>query len=281
MVSQRAVWRTFLRDPGALLGFALVLLVLGLAVCADWLALHDPRHQQLLHAFSPPNQEYWLGADHLGRDIWSRLLFGARNTLGAALFVLLIVLLVSLVVGLLAGYCGGWVDNVLMRLADIFLAFPTLLLAVAVAGTLGPGLVNVTLALSLVWWAGYARLVRSIVLSVRIQPYIEATRSCGTHDWRILQNHILPNVLGPVIVFASLDFGAVILSIAGLNFLGLGVQPPYPEWGAMLNDARPFLQTESYLLVYPALAILLAVLGFNLLGDAIRDGLDPRYTSER
>lgn len=265
------------RDLGAWWGLLLVLGIVVGALSAEWLTAFDPHQQNLLEAFTLPNQMHWLGTDHLGRDIWSRLLFGARNTLGAALFVLGVVLVVATTIGLLAGYVGGWVDSLLMRLADLFLAFPTLLLAIAVAGTLGPGLRNVTLALALVWWAGYARLIRSVVLRVRHEAYIEATRACGAGNGRIVLRHILPNVIGPVIVVASLDFGAVILSIAGLNFLGLGVQPPHPEWGAMLNDARPFLQTEPYLLVAPALAIILTVLGFNLLGDALRDWLDPHH----
>ena len=246
------------RDLGAWWGLLLVLGVVVGSLSAEWLTAFDPHHQNLLEAFTLPNQVHWLGTDHLGRDIWSRLLFGARNTLGAALFVLGVVLVVATTIGLLAGYVGGWVDSLLMRLADLFLAFPTLLLAIAVAGTLGPGLRNVTLALALVWWAGYARLIRSVVLRVQHEAYIEATRACGAGNGRIVLRHILPNVIGPVIVVASLDFGAVILSIAGLNFLGLGVQPPHPEWGAMLNDARPFLQTEPYLLVAPALAIISA-----------------------
>lgn len=262
-------------DPGTVFGLILVFIILFLAGGANWLTTFDPHEQNLVNAFGLPGQPHMLGTDHLGRDIWSRILFGARNTLTSAFFVLLLVLSISSMVGVIAGYFGGRIDSILMRIVDIFLAFPTILLAVAIAGTLGPGLFNLTLALALVWWAGYARLIRSVVLQVRTQLYIEAARSCGVSDWRIMWKHILPNVAGPIMVFASIDFGAVILSIAGLNFLGLGVQPPDPEWGAMLNDARRFLQTEPYLLVAPAIAIMTTVLGFNLLGDGLRDWLDP------
>lgn len=263
------------RDPGTVFGLILVFVILLLAGGANWLTTFDPHEQNLVNAFSLPGQPHLLGTDHLGRDIWSRILFGARNTLTSAFFVLLLVLCISSVVGVIAGYFGGRIDFILMRIVDIFLAFPTILLAVAIAGTLGPGLFNLTLALALVWWAGYARLIRSVVLQVRTELYIEAARSCGVSDWGIMWRYILPNAAGPIMVFASIDFGAVILSIAGLNFLGLGVQPPDPEWGAMLNDARRFLQTEPYLLVAPAIAIMTTVLGFNLLGDGLRDWLDP------
>lgn len=262
-------------DPGTVFGLILVFVILLLAGGANWLTTFDPHEQNLVNAFSLPGLPHLLGTDHLGRDIWSRILFGARNTLTSAFFVLLLVLCISSVVGVIAGYFGGRIDFILMRIVDIFLAFPTILLAVAIAGTLGPGLFNLTLALALVWWAGYARLIRSVVLQVRTQLYIEAARSYGVSDWGIMWRYILPNVAGPIMVFASIDFGAVILSIAGLNFLGLGVQPPDPEWGAMLNDARRFLQTEPYLLVAPAIAIMTTVLGFNLLGDGLRDWLDP------
>ncbi|MEM7134035.1 MAG: nickel transporter permease [Chloroflexota bacterium] len=268
--------RQFFRDPSTIIGLLLVSVVLILAGGANWLTTFEPDKQNLVNAFSLPGPPHLLGTDHLGRDIWSRILFGARNTLMSSFFVLLLVLSISSVVGITAGYFGNKIDSILMRLVDIFLAFPTILLAVAIAGTLGPGLFNLTLTLALVWWAGYARLIRSVVLQVRTEPYIEAALSCGVSDWRIMWKHILPNVAGPIMVFASIDFGAVILSIAGLNFLGLGVQPPDPEWGAMLNDVRRFLQTEPYLLVAPAIAIMTTVLGFNLLGDGLRDWLDPQ-----
>lgn len=265
-----------LRDSGLLVGGAIIVFVVIATLCAPLLAPYDPTRQHLADAFSTPSTRYLLGTDHLGRDILSRLLFGGRATLGAASIVLAVVLLIASVVGMLAGYYGGWVDAVLMRVVDLLLAFPGLILAVAIVGTLGSGLVYLTLALAAVWWAGYARIIRGMVLAVRQKEYIVAARVLGLGTPHVLWHHIGRNIAGPLVVLASLDFGLIILSIAGLNFLGLGVQPPTPEWGAMLNDAQPFLQTDPQLLVYPAAAIVLAVLGCNLLGDGLRDWLDPQ-----
>jgi peptide/nickel transport system permease protein len=186
-----------------------------------------------------------------------------------------VVMTIALTVGGLSGYYGGWLDTAVMSLVDLLLAFPGLILAVAIAGTLGPSLINVMIAMAAVWWAGYARLVRGMVLSVRQKEYVEAARAVGAGDGRIMLNHIARNILGPFVVLATLDMGWIILGIAGLNFLGLGAQPPTPEWGAMLNDARPFLQSAPQILLYPGAAIVLVVLGFNLLGDGLRDILDP------
>lgn len=264
------------RDLGMRIGAVLAICIISLALLAPWIAPHPPNRQDLLAAFAPPSRTYLLGTDHLGRDILSRVLFGARTTLGTTALVLVVILTIALSVGLLAGFVGGWLDQVLMRIVDLVLAFPGLILAVAVAGTLGPGLLNVTIALALVWWAGYARLIRALVLQIREREYITAAVALGVPRWRILLRHILPNMLGPLVVVASLDIGAIVLSIAGLNFLGLGAQPPTAEWGAMLNSAQPFLQTEPQLLAAPAGAIIVTVLAFNLLGDGLRDWLDPQ-----
>jgi peptide/nickel transport system permease protein len=275
-ISRRRAPRRVLGDVSTLLGLLLVAGICGAALFAPLLAPHDPTRQYLEHAYSMPTSEFPFGADHLGRDILSRLLFGARTTLLNAGVTLLIALAVALTVGLVAGFYGGWVDAVCMRLVDLLLAFPGLILAVAVAGTLGPSLLNVMLALAVVWWAGYARIVRGLTLACREKEYVAAAEALGLPHWRIIWAHILPNIAGPVAVLASLDMGGIILSIAGLNFLGLGAQPPTPEWGAMLNDAQSHLQTDPQLVFYPAAAIFLAVLGFNLLGDGLRDALDPR-----
>ncbi|MCG8351357.1 MAG: ABC transporter permease [Chloroflexales bacterium] len=271
---RRVQW--FLRDPGALIGACIVIVIVAAALFAPLIAPYDPTRQHLADAFGAPSLRYPLGADHLGRDILSRLLYGARATLGAASLVLAAMLLIAISVGVAAGYYGGWLDTLLMRVVDVFLAFPGLLLAVAVAGTLGSGLLYVTLAMASVWWAGYARIVRSMVLANRSKEYIMAARVLGLRTLRIIVHHILRNIAGPLLVLASLDFGLIILSIAGLNFLGLGVQPPLPEWGTMLNDAQPFLQTDPQLVMYPAAAIFITVLGCNLLGDGLRDWLDPQ-----
>lgn len=195
--------------------------------------------------------------------------------LGTASVVLAVVTAIAFTVGTLSGYYGGWLDTTLMGLVDLLLAFPALILAVAIAGTLGPSLINVMIAMAAVWWAGYARLIRGLVLSVRQREYVEAARAIGASDRRIMSHHILRNILGPVVVLATLDMGWIILGISGLNFLGLGAQPPTPEWGAMLNDGRPFLQSAPQMMLYPGAAICLVVLGFNLLGDGLRDVLDP------
>jgi ABC-type dipeptide/oligopeptide/nickel transport system permease subunit len=267
--------RIFLRDPAAVLGLAIVTTVIIAASAAPVLAPHDPTEVSLDQRMLPPSSAFPLGTDHLGRDELSRMLYGARTTLGTAGVVLVVVMIIALVVGALSGYYGGWLDTFFMGLVDLLLAFPGLILAVAIAGTLGPSLTNVMIALAAVWWAGYARLIRGMVLSVRQREFVEAAKATGASDSRIMICHIARNILGPFVVLATLDMGSIILGISGLNFLGLGAQPPTPEWGAMLNDARPFLQSAPQLLLYPGVAIVLVVLGFNLLGDGLRDVLDP------
>jgi ABC-type dipeptide/oligopeptide/nickel transport system permease subunit len=267
--------RTFLRDPAAVLGLFIVAAAVIAALAAPALAPHDPTAVSLENRISSPSSAFPLGADHLGRDELSRLLYGARAMLGTASVVLAMVMIIALVVGASSGYYGGWLDTLLMGLVDLLLAFPGLILAVAIAGTLGPSLINVLIAMAAVWWAGYARLIRGMVLALREREFVEAARATGASDRRIMINHIARNILGPFVVLVTLDMGSIILGIAGLNFLGLGAQPPTPEWGAMLNDARPFLQSAPQLLLYPGAAIILVVLGFNLLGDGLRDLLDP------
>jgi len=272
--------QTFLRDPATVLGLAIVAVAAIAALAAPMIAPHDPTAVSLEDRLLTPDSRFPLGTDHLGRDELSRLLYGARTTLGTASVVLAVVMAIAFTVGTLAGYYGGWLDSLLMGLVDLLLAFPGLILAVAIAGTLGPSLMNVMIAMAAVWWAGYARLIRGMVLSTRQREFVEAARALGASDTRIMVHHILRNVLGPIIVLATLDMGMVILGIAGLNFLGLGAQPPTPEWGAMLNDGRPFLQSSPQMMLYPGVAICLVVLGFNLLGDGVRDLLDPT-TSRR
>jgi peptide/nickel transport system permease protein len=206
----------------------------------------------------------------------SRLLYGARVSLTAATAASVLVLLIGVSVGAIAGYAGGWVDMAIMRIVDLLLAFPLLVLALAITGFIGVGMGSVLAGVVSVWWASYARIVRGLVLSLRERPFVEAARAMGASPARIVIRHLLPNVLPPIIVLATLEMGSLLLVISGLNFLGLGVQPPTPEWGAMLNDGRPFLRSAPQLMIYPGLAICLAVMGFNLLGDGLRDRLDPR-----
>jgi len=256
-------------------GLSLITVVLMAALAAPLLAPHDPTAVNLEDRLLTSNRHFPLGTDHLGRDELSRLLYGARTTLATASVVLAIVMAIACTLGILAGYYGGWLDTVVMSLVDLLLAFPALILAVAIVGTLGPSLTHAMLALAAVWWAGYARLIRGMVLAVRQREFIEAARALGASDTRIMLHHILRNTLGPLLVLATLEMGWIILGISGLNFLGLGTQPPTPEWGAMLSDGRPFMQSAPRMMLYPGVAICLVVLGCNLLGDGLRDALDP------
>lgn len=264
------------RDPAAACGLVLVTAVILTALFAPVLAPHDPEPVSLAHRLLPPGSDYPLGTDALGRCLYSRTLFGARVTLQYSLAVLGVILLLGVPAGLLAGYQGGLIDSAVMRLADTVLAFPNLVLALVVTGILGPGLFNVMLALALLSWVEYARVVRGMVLSLKEKEFIAAARVCGTPAPVILWRHVLPNILPPVAVLATLDLGKLILAIATLSFLGLGAQPPTPEWGAMINEARPFMQTVPRLMMIPGAAIAVTVFGFNLLGDGLRDALDPR-----
>ena len=273
---RRRRWNAPLREPGTALGLFLVTSLLLAGLLAPWLPVDDPAEINLPERLLSPSLEHPLGTDHLGRDTFSRIIHGARMTLLAAAATLALSMTIALTVGILSGYHGGWPDTALMGVVDLLLAFPSLILALAVAGALGPGLLNVLLAVGSVWWVGHARIIRGITLGARQMEYVTAARAAGAGNLRIVLRHIAPNILGPIVVLASLDIGWIILGIAGLSFLGLGAQPPTPEWGAMLNDARPHLQTAPRLLLLPGAAIFVAVLGFNLLGDGLRDLLDPR-----
>jgi peptide/nickel transport system permease protein len=267
--------RQSLRDPSTLFGLTIVTIAVLMALFAPLLPLQEPTDLDLKNRLLPISADHPLGTDHLGRDELSRLVYGARTTLGLASLSLIIIMSIALLVGSISGYYGGWLDTGLMAVVDLLLAFPSLILGIAVAGMLGPSIVNVLIAVSVVWWASYARVIRSMVLSARNRDYVEAARAIGASDARIVVFHIARNILGPFVVLATLDMGFIILGIAGLSFLGLGAQPPTPEWGAMLNESRTYMQTNPSLLLVPGLAIFTLVLGFNLLGDGIRDLLDP------
>ena len=270
------VLRGLLRDRTAVLGLALVGSLTLAAVLAPLLSPHDPNAVDVARKFLPPSGEFPLGTDHLGRDVLSRLLFGARLSIGSTLVAAAAISLVGVGIGLLTGWFGGIVDTTVSRVVEILLAFPTFLLALAVTAALGPGLGNVLVAIVLAWWASYARIVRSAVLSEREKPYIEAARSIGASTTRILRRHLLPNIVAPIVVLTTLDLGAVLLGLSGFSFLGLGVRPPTPEWGAMLSEGRTYLGRAPNMMFFPGAAIFLMVLGFNLLGDGLRDVLDPR-----
>lgn len=270
--------RRLLRDPLALTGLIL-LTVLGVAAAVGPLvAPHDPYAVDIQRRLLPPSAEHPLGTDGFGRDVLSRLLEGARVTLGTAAAVLAVAVAVGVPIGLVSGYVGGRLDAFFMRVVDGILAFPDVLLAIAVAGFFGPGPFNVLIAVAAVKWVTYARLVRGIVLAEREKEYVLAARVAGCTRLTILRKHLLPHVLPHVAVMATLDLAKIILLISSLSYIGLGAQPPVPEWGAMLNDGRPYFQTVPSLMVVPGLAIALAVLGCHLLGDGLRDALDVKQT---
>ncbi|SFG57803.1 nickel transport system permease protein [Desulfotomaculum arcticum] len=256
----------------------LSLIILGVVflagVLAPLLAPNDPTLVSLENKFLSPCTRFPLGTDHLGRCILSRLMYGAMVSLGSALLVMVITAMISVSVGTLSGYRGGWVDSLLMRLCDVFLAFPNLVLTLVIVGMLGPGLVNVIIAMVSVQWVWYARIIRGMVLSLKERGFILSARVAGTPPWLIIIRHIFPNIIPYIVVLATLDLGMVILHISGLSFLGLGVQPPTPEWGAMLNDAKQFLRSDPKLIMFPGAMILLVVISFNLLGDALRDVIE-------
>ena len=258
-------------------GLAAVVLLALLAIFAPWLAPFDPAVQELPGRLAPPGAAHWMGTDELGRDVLSRILFGARVSMTVGVCVVLGSGLVGLLLGSLAGYFGGWLDRVVnVLLINAFLSFPGVLLAIAFAAFLGPGMEKVILALVITGWAGYARLARAQVLKVKEMEFVLAARSLGASHARILLRHLLPNILQPVLVQATIGLSGAILAESTLSFLGLGVLAPMPSWGAMLNDARGHLFDAPHLVVFPALAVMFAVFAFNLLGDALRDWLDPR-----
>ena len=273
---RRLVRAPILRDPLNVVALAVLLALAAGAVLAPLIAPADPLAQTLAARLEPPSAAHWLGTDQLGRDVLSRLLYGARISLVIGLTVVLLAGSFGTLVGLVAGYAGGAVEEGLMRLTDVFLAFPPLILAMAIAGALGPSLTNAIVAIAVVTWAIYARLTRGQILSLRRREFIEAARSIGASRSRILLRHLLPNALAPLLVQASFDMGAAIVSAAGLSFIGFGAQPPTPEWGVMISEGRNFISTEPWLALFPGLAILLAVGAFNVLGDGLRDALDPR-----
>jgi peptide/nickel transport system permease protein len=265
------------RQPLAAFGLALLILFVTLALLAPLLAPCDPAALDLLHRLAAPSRAHWLGTDELGRDILSRVIYGARLSLAVAVSVVALSLAAGIVLGGIAGYYGRWLDVAINTfLMNAFMALPGILLAIAFVAFLGPGLLNLILALSIGGWVGYARLVRAQVLAVREREFVEAARALGASDLRVFARHILPNILQPLIVQAAIGMAGAVLAEATLSFLGLGVPPPAADWGSMLNDARPFLFDAPHLVVFPAVAVMLCVLSFNFLGDALRDYLDPR-----
>ncbi len=281
IVAARGFWsspgmRRFRRHPGAWIGSGIVLALLFVAAFAPLIADRPPTQQNLRQRLQPPSAEQPFGTDEFGRSMLSRVLHGARLSLLTGLLPVAAALVIGSTIGLVAGFFRGRLDAVLMRFMDVLLAFPSLLLALAVVGTLGPGIVNAIIAIAIVDVPQYARLVRSVVLGAREEEYVQAARALGARDARLMWRHVAPNAVGPIVVQATLGIGFAILAIAGLSFLGLGVQPPVSDWGEMLARGRRYLPDATWLMIFPGLAVSLTVLGFNLLGDALRDALDPK-----
>jgi peptide/nickel transport system permease protein len=277
--AERSSWREFARrlraNKGALLGLILLGSILVLALFADILAPYSPTEQVLRDALQPPSSKHWFGTDELGRDLFSRTIHGARVSFQIALLVLGLATITGGILGAVAGYYGGLWDEVVMRIADIFFAFPHFLLAMAMVAALGPGLRNAMIAVAIAYWPRYARLLRGTILVIRNNTYVEAARSLGGRDFHIVTTHILPNAIAPVLIQATMDAGVAILTTAGLSFVGLGALPPTPEWGAMVAGGRNYITTSWWIPTFPGLFITLTVAGFMFLGDGLRDILDP------
>ncbi|WP_145139057.1 ABC transporter permease subunit [Roseomonas gilardii] len=269
-------WRRFLYQRVALVAGALILLVVLAAIAAPWIAPYDPAEPDYNNILAGPSALHWAGTDAYGRDIFSRILWGAQISLSVGFLSVMLGGVLGVALGLVSGFFGGWVDSLIMRLCDVMLAFPGILLAIAVVALLGPGVANVIYAVAVFSIPIYARVVRGSTLALKQTLYVQAARSIGVKRWALVMRHILPGTLPGVIVTTSLRIGTAILVAAGLSFLGLGAQPPSPEWGAMLADGRSYLGVADHLTFFPGLAIFLTVLAFNLLGDGLRDALDQK-----
>jgi len=269
-------WRRLVRSPNLLVGCGVLVVVIGAAVFAGQIAPYNPIDQAFADQLKSPSSSHLFGTDEFGRDIFSRVLFGARIAIGAGIVADGIAIVLGVFFGIVAGYFGDWVDAAVMRGVDVMLAFPYLLLAMIVVAILGPSLINAMIAIGIVYTPQFARLVRGAVLALREQEFVEAARGVGAGAVRILGRHVLPNVLSPIIVMATLTVGFTIVETAGLSFLGLGATPPTPEWGSMLATGRSYMLTAPWIATFPGLAILVTVIGFNMVGDGLRDLLDPR-----
>jgi len=276
---RRQALRRVLRNRKAVFGMIFLSIIILSAVLAPWISPHDPYRQDLRNRLQGSSSEHWLGTDHLGRDLFTRIVYGGRVSLRVGFFSVGIALLIGGTMGLLGGYFGGWLDTLVMRIVDVLLAMPGFLLALAIVAALGSSMTNVTIAVGIAYAPGLARVTRAAVMGVREYEYVSAARAAGAGDLRIMFRHILPNSMGPIIVQCTLIMAGAILSAAALSFLGMGAQPPTAEWGAMLSAARPFIRVAHHAVTYPGLAIMLTVLSLNMLGDGLRDAFDPRMRS--
>ncbi|AKG33509.1 MULTISPECIES: nickel transporter permease [Paenibacillus] len=272
----RDAWKAFRKNKTAMLGLGIIVFFILIALLAPFIAPYDYKEQVLMDRLKAPSAAHWFGTDDLGRDMFTRIIYGARISLWVGFFSVIGSIIVGTLLGVLAGFYGRWIDMLISRLFDILLAFPSILLAIAIVAILGPSLQNALYAIAIVNIPTYGRLVRAKVLSLKSEEYITAARAIGMKNTRILLTHILPNSLTPIIVQGTLGIATAIIEAAALGFLGLGAQPPEPEWGKMLSDSRQFIQKAPWTVVFPGLSIMLTVLGFNLMGDGLRDVLDPR-----
>ena len=272
------IWNRLRKNKLAMLGLAILVVMVALAVCADWIADYDTNvtGMNMAERLQTPSVKHWFGTDSYGRDVFARIIHGSRLSLSLSIFAMLAAVAIGSIIGAIAGYYGGRVDDVLMRLMDILLAIPPMLMSISIVAALGHSMVNLMIALSLAYIPVFARVIRSSILTVKGQEFIEAAKACGTSNARIILRHIIPNAIGPIIVQATLAMGSTILIISSLSFMGMGIQPPQPEWGTMLYEGRDLIRTSPYLVIFPGIAIALAVLSLNLLGDGLRDALDPR-----
>lgn len=274
----KSVWFRYKKNRLAIIGLVMLIVMVLIAVFADFIVNYedDAITQNVRNRLMPPGGEHIFGTDQYGRDVFARIIFGARISLFVGIVTVALSLTAGAIIGAAAGYYGGRVDNILMRLMDIFLAIPSIMMAIAIVSALGPGMTNLLIAMSISRTPQFARIVRSAIMSIKGQEFIEAAKACGTKDVRIIAKHILPNAMGPIIVQATLNMASTILGVAAMSFIGLGIQPPTPEWGSMLSDARDQMRYYPYLIIIPGIAIVLAVLSLNLIGDGLRDALDPK-----
>jgi len=276
VITRSDFWLRFRRSQNAMIGAVIVIAVTLVALLAPWIAPQDPGKVSILFAWTPPGDRYTLGADALGRDVLSRLIWGARASLPVAFSVLAITMVIGVTLGMIAAWARGWPDSLIMRTVDVVFAFPEVIIALLIAAVLGPGTLTVIVALSMVWWPGIARMTRSLVLGLREELFVEAAVACGTPPWKIMWRHFLPNIISPLIVRASIGVGFIIMAEATLSFLGIGVQEPMPTWGGMIRDGLPELRSDPHLALAASAALGITMIGFNLLGDGLRDVLDPK-----
>jgi len=272
------VWKRLQKNKSAMAGLVIITLFIALAVCADFIADYETVviAQNIEQRLQPPSAEHWFGTDNYGRDIFARVVHGARMSLTIGIVSTLISVFFGGILGALAGFYGGYVDNIISRVMEALMCIPAILMALCIIAALGPSLINLMIAITVSQVPGFTRLIRSVIMTLRDSDYVEAARSCGTSDARIIYRHIIPNAIGPIIVQATMAMADMILTAAGLSFIGMGIAPPTPEWGTMLSEGREQIRNAPYIITFPGLAIILSALSFNMLGDGLRDALDPR-----